>query len=122
MFSDLWCRCAVLEKGWEEEEEEVKNLFGSWMLTTKYPGAVSGTNSNKSFSKGTVVNSRIFFFFPFLQLPISEKRKAPSARGLQMALWTKRKRKNKRTKPFSSYLSLLLRTISKTKKTFDLNL
>lgn len=61
MFSDLWCRCAVLERGWEEEEEEVKNIFGSGMLTTKYPGAVSGTNSNKSFSKGTVVNSRRLF-------------------------------------------------------------
>lgn len=40
-----------------------KTFFGSGTLTTKYPGAVSGTNSNKSFSKRTVVNSRGFFFF-----------------------------------------------------------
>lgn len=51
----------MLGKGWEEDEE-VENIFGSGMLTTKYPGAVSGTNSNKSFSKGTVVNSGVFFF------------------------------------------------------------
>lgn len=50
--------CAVLEKGWKE----VKKNFRSGMLTTKYPGAVSGTNSNKSFSKGTVVNSGVFLF------------------------------------------------------------
>lgn len=105
----------MLKKGWEKKE--VKNIFGSGMLTTKYPGAVSGTNSNKSFSKRTVVNSRYFFFF---QLPISEKLKAPSAHGVQMALWTKRKRKNKGTQPFSLYFPLLLQTISKTEKTFDL--
>lgn len=86
------CGAGVLERG-REEEEEVKDIFfGSGMLTTKYPGAVSGTNSNKSFSKGTVVNSRVFFFCAYFR-----KRKAPSAHVLQMALWTKRKRKNKRT-------------------------
>lgn len=40
-----------------------KTFFGSGTLTIKYPGAVSGTNSNKSLSKRTVVNSRGFFFF-----------------------------------------------------------
>lgn len=53
-------------RGWGEEEE-VKNIYVSGMLTTKYPGALSVTNSNKSFSKGTVVNSRGrgFFFLSF---------------------------------------------------------
>lgn len=36
--------------------------FGSGMEKTEYPGAVSKTNSKKSFSKETVVNSRQIFF------------------------------------------------------------
>lgn len=55
-------------RGWGEDEE-VKNIYGSGMLTTKYPGALSVTNSNKSFSKRTVVNSKgrgFFFLFFFL--------------------------------------------------------
>lgn len=68
MLSDLWCRCAVLEKR-GGGGGGVKNIFGSGMLTTKYPGAVSGTNSNKSISKGTVVNGR-----GSLQPSISEER------------------------------------------------
>lgn len=42
----------------------------------------------------------------FLQLPISEKPKAPSAHGLQMALWTKKK-EQKRQNHFSLYLGFL---------------
>lgn len=124
VFTMVQVCCAVLEKGWEEEGEEVKNIFRSRTLTTKYPGAVSGTNSNKSFSKGTVVNSRHFFLFFFLQLPISEKWKAPSAHRLQMARWTKRKRKNKRNKPILLFTlaSANFLPISKTKKHFDFNL
>lgn len=105
-FSDLWCRCAVLENGWKE----VKNIFGSGMLTTKYPGAVSGTNSNKSFSKGTVVN-RVFLFSPTAYFR--------ETKGTFTSWSARGDTKNKRNKTIFSFNFL---TISNMRKTFDLNL
>lgn len=99
-------------RGWGEEEEEVKNIYGSRMLTTKYPGALSVTNSNKSFSKGTVVNSggRGFFglFFHNCLFQINE-------RHLQLVVckWLSewRKRKNKRGNEGKKEVSLLLQVV-----------
>lgn len=71
------CVLRSVETGWRGWGGGQKH-FRIWLLTTKYPGAVSGTNSNKSFSNGTVVN-RVFSMAPW------EERKAPSACGLQMS-------------------------------------
>lgn len=95
-----------------------ENGFGSGMLTTKYPGAVSGTNSNKSFSKGTVVNSRVSCNCLFQR----------KERHLQLMLYKylsgQREKKNKRNKTIflPTLASPNFQTISKTKKTFDLSL
>lgn len=55
------CSQSVAGDLWWRRKKGKTNTFESGMLTTKYLGAVSETNSSKSFSKGTVVNSRQFF-------------------------------------------------------------
>lgn len=62
VFSHPWLQVCYARDGFGRRRRS-KTFFGSGTLTTKYPGAVSGTNSNKSFSKRTVVNSRGFCFF-----------------------------------------------------------
>lgn len=114
MFSKC-CWWALLQK--ERKERMLKNkkvhIFGSRTLKTEYPGAVSGTNFNKSFSKGTVVNSRWFLaatYFKERKGTFSSKLALGSS-GLRESI--------KETISLFALVSPNFLTLSKVKKGFD---
>lgn len=100
-----------------------QNIFGSGMLTTKYPEAVSGTNSNKSFSKGTVVNSRGFFLFSFFfgncLFFFRETKGTFSQWPTNGSLDKEKKKKEQRKQNHFSYFGISKFSISIRPKTFD---
>lgn len=97
-------------------EKKVKQILGLRILPTKYPAAVSGTNCNKSFSKATVVNRNVLFFF-FSRLAITENGKAPSPLQRRMAQWWKGRKKETNKTIF--LLSCNFAAMAKMKQTLN---
>lgn len=107
------CFQSVAGDLWWRRKKGKTNTFESGMLTTKYLGAVSETNSSKSFSKGTVVNSRQFFATAYFR----ETKGTFSSWSTNGSL-DKEKKEQKKPKHFSLYFCFY-KSISKTKKTSD---
>lgn len=93
------CFQSVAGDLWWRRKKGKTNTFESGMLTTKYLGAVSETNSSKSFSKGTVVNSRQFFATAYFR----ETKGTFSSWSTNGSL-DKEKERTKETKAFFSLL------------------
>lgn len=99
MFSCLWCRWTVLERmGWgggggggqkHLRIRDVNNKISWSSVSDQFQQIIFKRDSSKQWGQ------RVFLSL-FPQLPVSDKWKAPSACGLQMALWMEEKKEQKK--------------------------